>query len=392
MFFLVKLKGHSPVDLIINNRKRIEKVFAVLFVLSLLFAPMVGVNYDLTEYLPDSSPSAQALDIMEAGVYLPRYGACDAGGCDPVRGESHQGPHRGRGRRGHGDVVRHLDQHLRLEPVHRLRAISRITTKTADAYMDVSSSWKRTRPSRTHAAVREIEQIVGDRGLVAGSAVSDTNLGPTINAEVARVMVLAVIIIFLILTLTTTSWFEPVLFLSVLGIAIVINMGSEHHFRGNLFPVQRGRRGAAARLLDGLFDLPAARFHRGKGQRRRARTGHGQRAAQRLFLDRRLGRDDHCRLSRAGAHAVRHWAGYGLCAGKGHFPQPGHRAAAHAGAHPAVSGRGSQNPAPPVHPQALAADSANLPIRSASRVIALVLRHHRTLLCRAGHGGLYLRQ
>ena len=39
-------------------------------------------------------------------------------------------------------------------------------------------------------------------------------------------MVLAVIIIFLILTITTTSWFEPVLFLSVLGIAIIINMGS----------------------------------------------------------------------------------------------------------------------------------------------------------------------
>ena len=97
--------------------------------------------------------------------------------------------------------------------------------KDGDAYMDVIFLEKDS-SSRTHKAVKEIEQIVGDRGLVAGSAVSDTNLGPTINAEVARVMVLAVIIIFLILTLTTTSWFEPVLFLSVLGIAIVINMGS----------------------------------------------------------------------------------------------------------------------------------------------------------------------
>ena len=96
MFFFVKLKGHSPVDLIINNRKRIEKVFAVLFVLSLLFTPMVGVNYDLTEYLPDSSPSAQALDIMEQEFTYPGMGRVDAAGCDPVRGQSHQGPHRGR--------------------------------------------------------------------------------------------------------------------------------------------------------------------------------------------------------------------------------------------------------------------------------------------------------
>ena len=39
-------------------------------------------------------------------------------------------------------------------------------------------------------------------------------------------MMLAVVIIFLILDAHNHSWFEPVLFLSVLGIAIVINMGS----------------------------------------------------------------------------------------------------------------------------------------------------------------------
>ena len=93
------------------------------------------------------------------------------------------------------------------------------------AYMDVIFEDKDS-SSQTHKAVHQIEQIVGDRGLVAGSAVSDTNLGPTINKEVARVMVLAVIIIYIILTITTTSWFEPVMFRSVLGIAIIINMGS----------------------------------------------------------------------------------------------------------------------------------------------------------------------
>ena len=72
------------------------------------------------------------------------------------------------------------------------------------AYMDVIFEDKDS-SSQTHKAVHQIEQIVGDRGLVAGSAVSDTNLGPTINKEVARVMVLAVIIIYIILTITTTS-------------------------------------------------------------------------------------------------------------------------------------------------------------------------------------------
>ena len=68
--FLVKLNGHNPVDLIINHRKLIEKVFTILVV----FSPMVGINYDLTKYLPDSSPSAQALDIMEDEFTYPGMG------------------------------------------------------------------------------------------------------------------------------------------------------------------------------------------------------------------------------------------------------------------------------------------------------------------------------
>ena len=61
--------------------------------------------------------------------------------------------------------------------------------KDNTAYMDVIFTDKDS-SNQTHKAVREIENIVGDRGLVAGSAVSDTNLGPTINKEVARVMAL----------------------------------------------------------------------------------------------------------------------------------------------------------------------------------------------------------
>ena len=70
----MKLKGHSPVDLIINNRKLIEKIYIVLVIFSLICVPMVGINYDLTKYLPDSSPSAQALDIMEDEFTYPGMG------------------------------------------------------------------------------------------------------------------------------------------------------------------------------------------------------------------------------------------------------------------------------------------------------------------------------
>ena len=60
----MKLNGHNPVDLIINHRKLIEKVFTILVVFSLICIPMVGINYDLTSTFR-LLPSAQALDIME---------------------------------------------------------------------------------------------------------------------------------------------------------------------------------------------------------------------------------------------------------------------------------------------------------------------------------------
>lgn len=222
----MKLNGHNPVDLIINHRKLIEKIFTVLVLLSLICAPMVGINYDLTKYLPDSSPSAQALDIMEDEFTYPGMGRvmlkdvtlyeaknikdriADVDGVDMVMW---------------ADLTTNIYGSSEFIDYDDIDDYYHEGNQTA--YMDIVFKDKDS-STQTHKAIRQIEQIVGDHGLVAGSATSDTNLGPTINKEVARVMVLAVIIIYIILTITTTSWFEPVMFLSILGIAIVINMGT----------------------------------------------------------------------------------------------------------------------------------------------------------------------
>lgn len=222
----MKLNGHNPVDLIINHRKLIEKIFTVLVLLSLICAPMVGINYDLTKYLPDSSPSAQALDIMEDEFTYPGMGRvmlkdvtlyeaknikdriADVDGVDMVMW---------------ADLTTNIYGSSEFIDYDDIDDYYHEDSQTA--YMDIVFKDKDS-STQTHKAVHQIEQIVGDHGLVAGSATSDTNLGPTINKEVARVMVLAVIIIYIILTITTTSWFEPVMFLSILGIAIVINMGT----------------------------------------------------------------------------------------------------------------------------------------------------------------------
>ena len=50
---------------ITQKRHTIEKVFAFALLFSLLCMPFVNVNYDLTEYLPDTAPSKIGLNLME---------------------------------------------------------------------------------------------------------------------------------------------------------------------------------------------------------------------------------------------------------------------------------------------------------------------------------------
>lgn len=220
----VKEQGHSPVNFIIYRRKLIERVFAVMIVICALSIPFVGVNYDLTKYLPDSTDSAKALDIMKQEFTYPGMGRVMLQSVSLYeakaikdRIEDVEGV----------DMVMWCDTTTNIYGSDSFIDYSKIDDyyKDGNAYMDVTFTDSDS-SSGTHKAVREIEQIVGNRGVIAGSAASDTMLGPTINSENTRVMVLAVIFIFLILTLTTNSWFEPVLFLAVMFVAITLGMGT----------------------------------------------------------------------------------------------------------------------------------------------------------------------
>ncbi|MEG0952418.1 MAG: MMPL family transporter, partial [Niameybacter sp.] len=70
------------------------------------------------------------------------------------------------------------------------------------------------------------ENITGDKGFFSGTAVDNKTIHEALMSEVSTAMVLVVTMILVILCLTTTSWFEPFLFMLVIGIAILLNMGS----------------------------------------------------------------------------------------------------------------------------------------------------------------------
>lgn len=214
---------------IVQRGRIIEKFFIAMTILCAVCYPFVGVNYDLSKYLPDFAPTKQALDVMEQefgypgmarimvkDVTLPeartiRQRISRVDGVDLVVGP---------------DLAANVystDAFIKNSLTDRFykdgNAVYQIIFEDGDS--DAS----------THKAINEIYGIVGkDRGCFAGSAVSSKERQESITREIAMTIGMAVVIIWLILTLTTTSWFEPFLFILVMAVAIVLNMGSNIMF------------------------------------------------------------------------------------------------------------------------------------------------------------------
>ena len=60
-------------NFILKHRKAVLITFLVLTAICVLLFPLVGINYDMSEYLPDSAPSTQAIKVMkeEFGTAIP---------------------------------------------------------------------------------------------------------------------------------------------------------------------------------------------------------------------------------------------------------------------------------------------------------------------------------
>jgi predicted RND superfamily exporter protein len=84
-------------------------------------------------------------------------------------------------------------------------------------------------------SIRSMAQALPGAQTVAidGSAVSDAANMATINTDMAKIMTIAVIVVFVMVLLNTTSYLHPVVMLLTIGVAIALNMGT-NIFRGTI--------------------------------------------------------------------------------------------------------------------------------------------------------------
>lgn len=215
--------------LIVKKRKQIELLFLVSTIFCAICFPFVGVNFNLSEYLPDFAPTKQALDVMEAEF-------------------------------GYPGMARIMIKNVTLPEAKQIRdkiaaldnvdlAVGVDTFSSAYSGYEFSSSELNNKfykdgnavievifkdgdsDKSTKKTLSEIYEIVGkDRGAFSGSAVSNKFRQEAITKEIVFAMGISLAIILAILLISTKSWMEPFLFIGVMIVAIILNMGSNLMF------------------------------------------------------------------------------------------------------------------------------------------------------------------
>ena len=206
---------------ITRHKKLVISIFLVAAIVSAVMILGVSVNYDLTDYLPEDSESTIALDLMysEFGSGVPNTRV----------------------------MVRDLTLTGAVEMKAKIAACTGVTgvmwlddtqdLTTPIEFMDeasVNQYWHdgialydvTIEDGMESEAVAAIYEVIGEGGAISGNAASTASMQSHVVSEVVGILVIMVPLAILILLVTTTSWISPLLFLSAIGIAVIINMGT----------------------------------------------------------------------------------------------------------------------------------------------------------------------
>ena len=216
------------ISFIVRRRNCIEKFFILMVALSAVAALMVRVNYDLTEYLPSWAPTRQGINVMEAEFGYP-----------------------GTARVMITDVTIYEAKLYKeqLEAIDGVDSVSWADT-VADIYAaqaflqaaDIDDYYKDNcavydvifekgdSDRVSYAAIDKMRGMLGDRVSISGPTVENKTVSENMAREMPRILAIGVLFIICILTLTTNSWFEPVLFMVTMGAAVIINTGTNIMF------------------------------------------------------------------------------------------------------------------------------------------------------------------
>ncbi len=206
---------------LVNKRKLILIIFSIAFMISLLCSQLVGVNYDMTDYLPENTKSTMSIDVMgeEFNGGIPNARVMIKGVTIP-------------------EALEYKDKLKAIEGVTEVTwlddtvditvPLATLDADTVETYYknDAALFTLTLDEDKQIDAVAEIRSIIGEENAVTGNSVSTADATTNTVSEILKITAIAVAFVLLVLLLTTNSWFEPIIVLAGLGIAIILNNGS----------------------------------------------------------------------------------------------------------------------------------------------------------------------
>lgn len=206
---------------IINNRKKIIIIFIIFSLISVGLTLFVGVNYNMADYLPQKAVSTTGIKVMNqeftqaipnVNVMVENVSVMEA---LSIKKQI--------------STLDSVSEILWLDDVADLKKPLEMQDKdTVESfYKGGSALFSVTIKKGAEAkGVEEIRKIVGPQGAIAGEVANETDMQNAAITEVALAATILLPAIVIILILSTTSWIEPILFLSAIGVSVIINMGT----------------------------------------------------------------------------------------------------------------------------------------------------------------------
>ena len=206
---------------VVKHKKAIIIIFLLCTVIVGFCKQFVGVNYDMNSYLPKDTASTKSIDVMEEefGSGIPNARVMVSNISMP---EALELKDKISSIDGVSDVI-WLDDQVDLTIPIEVQDSKTIE----DYYKDNNALFSVTiDEDKEIEAVNSIRQLIGEDNSMTGSAVDTVIATESTTTEIKKIVMIAVPFVLLVLLLTTTSWFEPIVLLASIGIAIVLNDGS----------------------------------------------------------------------------------------------------------------------------------------------------------------------
>lgn len=213
---------------IVRRKYVVITIFMLLVIASIALLPFIKVNYDLAQYLPEKASTRQAIAVLEEEFGYP--GMADV----MVEGVSLQQAVAAKELLQDIDGVKEvvwLDDFVDLS-----LPLSFVPKELADSYYRDQCALFQVEFAEndyslaTGAALEQIRAVLGDRVSIAGPAENSRHMRGVLASEIFKIILVVLPICLAILVVSSRSWFEPVLYLAVIGVSITINMGTNAFF------------------------------------------------------------------------------------------------------------------------------------------------------------------